>query len=70
MCLLLGLPLFTLVSLELLEKSRVSDKPLDDEMNTPEEDQLSKALYTFLIQYCPEPHYECYRSGASGDKRV
>ena len=35
---------------ELLEKSRVSDKPLDEEMNTPEEDQLSKALYTFLIQ--------------------
>ena len=51
---------------ELLEKSRVSDKPLDDEMNTPEEDQLSKALYTFLIQYCPEPTMNVIGQGLQG----
>ena len=51
---------------EMLEKSRVSDKPLDDEMNTPEEDQLSKALYTFLIQYCPEPTMNVIGHGLQG----
>ena len=44
----------------------VSDKPLDDEMNSPEEDQLSKALYTFLIQYCPEPTMNVIGQGLQG----
>ena len=39
----------------LLDKSGKYDGPVDSEMLTPEEDPLSKAMYTFLMQYCPEP---------------
>ena len=39
----------------LLEKFGASKDPVDDAVFTDEEDQLSKAMYTFLIQYCPEP---------------
>ena len=40
---------------EMLEKFGESKDPLDDAMQTPEEDLLAKAMYTFLVQYCPEP---------------
>ena len=40
---------------ELLEKFGNEKDPIDDQMMTPEEDLLAKAMYTFLIQYCPEP---------------
>ena len=39
----------------LLDKYGASKEPVDDALFSPEEDQLSKAMYTFLIQYCPEP---------------
>ena len=40
---------------ELLEKFGTEKGPIDEQMMTPEEDLLAKAMYTFLIQYCPEP---------------
>ena len=40
---------------ELLEKFGSDKDPIDEQMMTPEEDLLAKAMYTFLIQYCPEP---------------
>ena len=40
---------------EMLEKFGERKDPLDDAMQTPEEDLLAKAMCTFLVQYCPEP---------------
>lgn len=40
---------------ELLERFGNEKDPIDDLMMTTEEDLLAKAMYTFLIQYCPEP---------------
>ena len=39
----------------LLDKFGKYDGLVDSEMLTPEEDRLAKAMYTFLMQYCPEP---------------
>ena len=40
---------------ELLEKHGKSKDPVDESTFTSEESRLAKAMYTFLIQYCPEP---------------
>ena len=40
---------------ELLERYGKSKDPVDETSFTTEEDLLSKAMYTFLMQYCPEP---------------
>ena len=40
---------------ELLEKHGASKNPIDEAKFSLEESRLSKAMYTFLIQYCPEP---------------
>ena len=40
---------------ELLEKYGAAKDPIDEAAFTEEEDRLAKAMYTFLMQYCPEP---------------
>ncbi|CAL1169149.1 unnamed protein product [Cladocopium goreaui] len=40
---------------ELLEKYGAAKDPSDEAAFTEEEDRLAKAMYTFLMQYCPEP---------------
>ena len=40
---------------ELLERFGSSKDPVDETAFASEESRLSKAMYTFLIQYCPEP---------------
>ncbi|CAE7335487.1 unnamed protein product, partial [Symbiodinium pilosum] len=40
---------------ELLERFGSSKDPVDETAFTSEESRLAKAMYTFLIQYCPEP---------------
>ena len=40
---------------ELLERFGSSKDPVDKTAFTSEESRLAKAMYTFLIQYCPEP---------------
>lgn len=40
---------------ELLEKYGSAKDPVDELGFTEEEDRLAKAMYTFLMQYCPEP---------------
>ena len=40
---------------ELLEKYGAAKDPIDEVAFTEEEDRLAKAMYTFLMQYCPEP---------------
>ena len=39
---------------ELLEKYGAAKDPIDEVAFTEEEDRLAKAMYTFLMQYCPE----------------
>ena len=40
---------------ELLEKYGAAKDPLDEAAFTEEDERLAKAMYTFLMQYCPEP---------------
>ena len=47
----------------LLDKAGREDKPLDMEVYRPEEERLSKAMYTFLIQYCPKPTMNVFGQG-------
>ena len=38
-----------------MEKYGAAKDPIDEVAFTEEEDRLAKAMYTFLMQYCPEP---------------